>query len=122
MLELWAQKFKELNIPPTQQRQEVFERLFDATQHSEEWAHTKTGAHRAWYVCRHDRGGRFAPCGTAMPAKQLEDWFDKKEESERKWYCVCCRTRSRPTYGMPAELHHNGQYTRMRIEVAKPCI
>ena len=117
-LERWDKSLEELNKPMAFADKEDAVQMFNVAQYSDEWVRTASGALRAWYVCLQDWGGQHPPCGTVMPSKQWKRKFADLGSTKQRWYCVCCQTRFRTSYGMLVEVHTKGVSTFMLAEVS----
>ena len=117
-LEMWDSRLEQLCQPLAFSDKPDATQMFNVAQYSDEWVNTKTGALRAWYVCLQDWGGTWGVCGTVMPSKQWKRKFDDVRPSKQRWYCVCCQTRFRTSYGMLVEVHTRGVSTFMLAEVS----
>ena len=116
-LEKWDQVLWKLTTPLAFQGKEDAVEMMNVAQYHDEWVETESGAIRAWYVCLQDWGETYPPCGTVMPSKQWKRKFEEVGASKQKWYCVCCTTRFRTSYGMLVEVRAKGISTFMLAEV-----
>ena len=117
-LEMWDSRLEQLCQPLAFSDKPDATQMFNVAQYSDEWVNTKTGSLRAWYVCLQDWGGTWGVCGTVMPSKQWKRKFEDVGASKQRWYCVCCQTRFRTSYGMLVEVHTRGVSTFMLAEVS----